>query len=85
MQWNEPSTHLKTISLQDHASQTPIFPVSHWDKLLEHATLTLKSLRTSRINSLLSAHADSHGGFDFNKKPLAPPSTHMRVYKDLET
>ena len=66
-------------------SADPHFPISQWHKLLEQATLTLNLLRTSRINSLKSAHADLFGDFDFNKTPLAPPGTRALMYEDPAT
>jgi hypothetical protein len=37
-------------------------------------------LRGSRINPRLSAHAQVHGAFDFNRTPLAPPGTCVLVH-----
>ena len=66
-------------------SADPHFPISQWHKLLEQATLTLNLLRTSRINPLKSAHADSFGDFDFNETPLAPPGTRALTCEDPAT
>ena len=51
----------------------PDFPISEWDRLLRQCELTLNLLRTSRVNTKLSAWAYLNGVFDFNKTPLAPP------------
>jgi hypothetical protein len=37
-------------------------------------------LHGSRINPKLSAHAQLHGNFDFNRTPLAPPGTRVLVH-----
>ena len=56
------------------------FPLHLWDKLLPQAELTLNLLRGSRINPKLSAHAQLHGTFDFNRTPLAPPGIRVLVH-----
>ncbi|KAI2502115.1 hypothetical protein MHU86_12345 [Fragilaria crotonensis] len=56
------------------------FPLYLWDKLLPQAELTLNLLRGSRINPRLSAHAQLHGAFDFNRTPLAPPGIRVLVH-----
>jgi hypothetical protein len=66
-------------------STDPRFPIILWDKLIPQAVLTLNLLRTSRINPRLSAHAQLHGMFDFNKTPLAPPGTRALVFEDPDT
>ena len=53
------------------------FPLTLWDKLLPQAELTLNLLRGSRVNPKLSAWAQLHGTYDFNRTPIAPPG--MRV------
>jgi hypothetical protein len=62
-------------------STDPSFPVRLWDKLIPQAELTLNLLRTSRINPRLSAHAQIHGIFDFNRTPLAPPGTRVLLHE----
>jgi hypothetical protein len=54
-------------------STNPDFPLHLWDRLIPHALLSLNLLRGSRINPTLSAHAQLHGAFDYNRTPLAPP------------
>jgi hypothetical protein len=44
--------------------------------------MTLNLLQTSRLNPRLSAHAQLHGMFDFNRTPLAPPGTRALVFED---
>ncbi len=57
------------------------FPLHLWDKLLPQALLTLNLLRGSRINPNLSAYAQVHGAFDYNRTPLAPPGTKVMVHE----
>jgi hypothetical protein len=56
------------------------FPLHLWDKLLPQAEITLNLLRGSRINPRLSAFAQLHGPFDFNRTPIAPPGIHVLVH-----
>ena len=56
------------------------FPLHLWDKLLPQAEITLNLMRGSRINPKLSAHAQMHGHFDFNRTPLAPPGIRVLVH-----
>ena len=49
------------------------FPLHLWDRLLPQVELTLNLLRGSRINPKMSAWAQIHGNFDFNRTPIAPP------------
>ena len=57
------------------------FPLHLWDRLLPQALLSLNILRSSRINPKLSAWAQVHGAFDFNRTPLAPPGTRVLVHE----
>ncbi|GKY94061.1 hypothetical protein MPSEU_000372700 [Mayamaea pseudoterrestris] len=59
----------------------PKFPLHLWDKLLPQCVLSLNLLRGSRINPKLSAHAQLHGTFDFNKTPLAPAGTRVIIHE----
>ena len=61
-------------------SVDPTFPLHLWDKLLPQAIITLNLLRPSRINPKLSAYAQLHGHFDYNRTPLAPPGTKVLAY-----
>jgi hypothetical protein len=65
-------------------STHPDFPLNLWDKLLPQATLTLNLLRPSRINPKLSAHAQIHGSFNFDKTPLAPPGIKVLTHERAE-
>jgi hypothetical protein len=56
-------------------SVDPNFPLRLWDRLLPQATITLNLLRQSRINTMVSAHAQLYGHYDFNQAPMAPPGT----------
>ena len=56
-------------------SVDPNFPMHLWCRLLDQANITLNLLRGSRVNPKLSAYAQVHGHFDFNRTPLAPPGT----------
>ena len=62
------------------ASVNKNFPVHLWCRLLPHCLLTLNLLRPSRINPKLSAYAQLHGAFDFNRTPLAPPGTKIIIH-----
>jgi hypothetical protein len=57
------------------------FPVHLWDRLLPQALLTLNLLRGSRINPKLSAYAQVHGTYDFNRTPIAPPGIRVLVHQ----
>ena len=59
----------------------PDFPLHLWDRLLPQALLSLNLLRGSRINPHLSAWAQVHGAYDFNRTPIAPPGTHVLVHE----
>jgi hypothetical protein len=59
----------------------PNFPLHLWDRLLPQALLTLNLLRASRINPRLSAHAQLHGAFDFNRTPIAPAGTRVMIHE----
>ena len=43
--------------------------------------MTLNMLRTSRINPLLSAHAQLFGIFNFDKTPLAPLGIRAMIHE----
>jgi hypothetical protein len=57
------------------------FPLHLWDRLLPQALISLNLLRGSRINPRLSAYAQLHGDFDYNRTPLAPPGTRVFVHE----
>lgn len=57
------------------------FPLKLWDRLLEQAQITLNLLRASRVNPKLSAQAQLHGPFDFNRTPMGPPGTRVLVHE----
>jgi hypothetical protein len=63
------------------SSVNPRFPIRFWCQLLPQAELTLNLLRQSRLNPRLSAYAQLHGTFDFNKTPLAPPGCEAILFK----
>jgi hypothetical protein len=65
-------------------STHPNFPLNLWDKLLPQATLTLNLLRLSRINPKLSAHAQIHGSFNFDKTSLAPLGIKVLAHERAE-
>ena len=60
----------------------PAFPLHLWCRLLPQAEITLNLLRTSRINPNLSAYAQLHGQFDYNRTPIAPPGTRVIVHEN---
>ena len=57
------------------------FPLHLWDQLLPQAEITLNLLRASRINPKLSAWAQLHGTFDYNRTPLAPPGIRVLAHE----
>jgi hypothetical protein len=58
-----------------------LFPLHLWCRLLPQATATLNLLRTSRLNSRLSAQEHLNGTFDFNRTPLAPLGTKVVLHE----
>jgi hypothetical protein len=52
-----------------------------WDRLLPQAVITLNMLRTSRINTKLSAATHIYGQYDFNRAPMAPPGTRIIAHE----
>jgi hypothetical protein len=58
----------------------PDFPLNQWDRLIPQASITLNLLRPSRINPNLSAYAQVHGAFNYNKTPLAPPGIQVLAH-----
>lgn len=64
------------------ASTDPTFPMDLWDLLLEQAELTMNLMRSSSINSKVSAWAYVHGGpYRFSETPIAPAGTAVLVYE----
>jgi hypothetical protein len=57
------------------------FPLHLWDCLLPQAELTLSLVRDSRLYPKLSAWAQLHGTFDYNRTPLAPPGIRVLVHE----
>ncbi len=57
------------------------FPIHLWDQLIPQAELTLNLLHGSRINPKLSAWAQLHGLYDFNRTPIAPPGMRVLVHE----
>ena len=62
-------------------STDPDFPIHLWDRLLPQAEITLNLLRKSRMNPKLSAYAQVHGAYDFNRTPMAPPGTQVITHE----
>ena len=62
-------------------STDPKFPLHLWDRLIPQAELTLNLLRGSRLNPRLSAWAQLHGPFDFNRTPIAPPGIRVIIHE----
>ena len=63
------------------SSMQPDFPLHLWDRLLPQAEITLNLLRASNINPRLSAYAQVHGAFDFNRTPLGIPGAKVLVHE----
>jgi hypothetical protein len=57
------------------------FPLHLWDRLIPQAEISLNLLRGSRINPKLSAWAQIHGSFDYNRTPLGPPGTRVLAHE----
>jgi hypothetical protein len=73
-------------SFKDHliaglCSTDKSFSMHLWDILLPQAVITLKMLRTSRINPKLSAATHIYGQYDFNRAPMAPPGTRIIAHE----
>jgi hypothetical protein len=65
-------------SFKDHliaglCSTKKSFPMHLLDRLLPHVFITFNLLRTSRINTKLSAATHIFGHYNFNRAPMAPP------------
>jgi len=52
-----------------------------WDKLIPQAILMLNLMHGSRINPNLSAWAQVHGNYDFNKTPIVPTEIKVLIHK----
>jgi len=61
-------------------STDPRFALNLWDKTLLHCLITLNLLRASRVNPQLSAYAQIHGVFDYNRTPLTPPGIRVLAH-----
>ena len=57
------------------------FPPHLWCCLVNQAVMTLNMIRTSRINPMLSAHAQLFGVFNFDRTPLAPLGIRAMVHE----
>jgi hypothetical protein len=66
------------------SSTDPNFPLHLWDRLIPQSLISLNLMRGSRLNPKLSAYAQVHGAFDFNRTPLAPPGTKVLVHEKPE-
>jgi hypothetical protein len=69
-------------SFKDHliaglCSTDRSFPIYLCDRILPQAVITLKMLRSSRINPKLSAATHIFGQYDFNRAPMAPLGTRI--------
>ena len=51
------------------------FPMQVWYRLLPQTEMKLNMMRPSMLNPKLSAYAQLHGAFDYNKTPPAPHKT----------
>jgi hypothetical protein len=73
-------------SFKDHliaglCSTDKSFPMHLWDRLLPQAVIKLNMLRKSIINPKLSAATHTFGQYDFNREPMAPPSTRIIAHE----
>jgi hypothetical protein len=56
-------------------------PLHLWDHLLPQAELILNLMRGSRLNPTLSAWAQVHGNYDYNRTPLGPPGCRVLAHE----
>jgi len=59
----------------------PTFAMNLWNKLIPQASIILNLLQPSNLNHYLSAYIQVYEVFNFNRTPLAPPSTKFMVHK----
>jgi hypothetical protein len=52
-----------------------------WDRILPQAVITLNMLRTSQINTKLSAATHIFGQYDYNRAPMATPGTRIIAHE----
>ena len=62
-------------------STDPKYPAQEWYYLLPQANMTLNLLQTSRTSPKISSYIAIFGMHDFNRRPLAPPSTKLIVHE----
>jgi hypothetical protein len=65
------------------SSTNTSFPLNLWGKLLPQGLLTLNLIWRSRINPQLSAQAQVHGAFSYNRTPLVPSGTKVLIHEKL--
>ena len=53
-----------------------------WDELLPQELIALKSLRTSKTCTNISAYAHRHGTYNLDTTPLAPHGVRALLYND---
>ena len=66
------------------ASLLPTFTMHLWNRLIEHAVITLNLLRKIKLHPKISAYAHIYGAFDFNRIPLDPPGCVALAYDSPE-
>lgn len=59
----------------------PAFPTNLCDKIIPQTITALNLIRQSHLNPSLSAYAQVWDAFDFNRTPLALPSTKVMVHE----
>ena len=57
------------------------FPKDSWDLLLPLVNITVNLVRASHLQPRLSAYAQIHGNYDYNRYPLAPAGCKVVVYE----
>ena len=62
------------------ASVNPSFPLSEWNRLIQHAITSLNLLRSARANPKLSSYAYLFGQYDWNETPMVPPGTKVLAH-----
>ena len=63
----------------------PTFPTNAWDHLIPLANITLNLLRQSKIQPKLSAYAQIHGPYNYNRHPLAPAGCKLSQHRTPDT
>ena len=61
------------------------FPIQLWYKLAPQVKDSVNILCQSRVQPNISSYKALEGPYDWNRYPMAPPSTKAIIYKDSDT